>query len=70
MHREDEYKHLANDTRKRGYEQPNAQLRAQWEILAAAYEQLADQSKKMDDTEFSVTNAAPLPDIMSSGAVN
>jgi len=51
MHREDEYKHLANDTRKRGYEQPNAQLRAQWEILAAAYEQLADQSKKMDDTE-------------------
>jgi hypothetical protein len=28
----------------------NAQLRAQWEILAATYVQLADQSKKIDDT--------------------
>jgi len=34
MHREDEYKHLANSTRKRGGEEQNALLRAQWEILA------------------------------------
>ena len=50
MHREQEYKHLAHRTRKRGGEEENAQLRAQWEILAATYVQLADQSKKIDDT--------------------
>ena len=50
MHREDEYKHLANSTRKRGGEEQNALLRAQWEILAATYVRLADQSKKVDDT--------------------
>jgi hypothetical protein len=50
MHREQEYKHLADNARKRGGEEQNAQLRAQWEILAATYLQLADQSKKIDDT--------------------
>ena len=50
MHREQEYKHLADNVRKRGGEEENAQLRAQWEILAATYVQLADQSKKIDDT--------------------
>ena len=33
MHREKEYKHLAHNARKRGCEEQNAQLRAQWEIL-------------------------------------
>ena len=52
MHREHEYKHLADNARKRGGEEQNAQFRAQWEILAATYVQLADQSKKkkIDDT--------------------
>ena len=50
MHREHEYKHLAHRTRKRAGEEENAQLRAQWEILAATYVQLAEQSKKIDDT--------------------
>ena len=50
MHRENEYKHLARNTRKRGCEEQNAQLRAQWENLATTYVQLADQSKKIDDT--------------------
>ena len=50
MHREHEYKHLADNARKRAGEEENAQLRAQWEILAATYVQLADQSKKIDDT--------------------
>lgn len=51
MHREDEYKQLANNARKRGGEEQNAQFRAQWEILAATYVRLADQSKKkINDT--------------------
>jgi hypothetical protein len=50
MHREHEYKHLAANARKRGGEEQNAQFRAQWEILAGTYLQLADQSKKIDDT--------------------
>jgi hypothetical protein len=50
MHREQEYKHLADSARRRGGEEQNAQLRAQREILAATYLQLADQSKKIDDT--------------------
>ena len=50
MHREHEYKYLADNARKRGGEEQNAQIRAQWEILAATYVQLADQSKKIDDT--------------------
>ena len=50
MRRENEYKQLAERTRKRGCEEQNAQLRAQWEILAMTYVQLADQSKKIDDT--------------------
>jgi hypothetical protein len=40
MHRENEYKHLAHNTRKRGCEEQNAQLRAQWEILATTYSSL------------------------------
>ena len=50
MHREHEYKYLADNARKRGGEEQNAQFRAQWEILAATYVQLAEQSKKIDDT--------------------
>ena len=50
MHRKNEYKHLAHLTRKRAWEEQNAQLRAQWESLATTYVQLANQSKKIDDT--------------------
>lgn len=50
MHREKEYQHLAHNARKRGCEEQNAQLRAQWEILGETYLRLADQSKKIDDT--------------------
>jgi hypothetical protein len=50
MHREQEYKHLADNARKRGGDEENAQLRAQWEILATTYVHLANQSKKIDDT--------------------
>ncbi len=50
MHREQEYKRLADNALKRGGEEQNAQIRAQWGILAATYVQLADQSKKIDDT--------------------
>ena len=50
MHREKEYKHLAQNARKRAGDEENAQLRAQWEILATTYVHLADQSKKIDDT--------------------
>jgi hypothetical protein len=57
MHREHEYKHLADSTRMRGCEEQNALLRAQWEILAATYV-LADQSKKIDDTS---TYYDPIP---------
>ncbi len=49
MHREQEYRQLADNARKRGGEEKNAQFRAQWEILGATYIQLADQSKKIDD---------------------
>jgi len=50
MHsREKEYYHLAHNARKRGGEEQNAQLRAQWEILGETYVRLADQSKKIDD---------------------
>jgi hypothetical protein len=50
MHREQEYKHLAQNVLKRAGDEENAQLRAQWEILATNYVHLADQSKKIDDT--------------------
>jgi hypothetical protein len=50
MRREDEYRYLADSARRRGGEEKSALLRAQWEILAATYVQLADQSKKTDDT--------------------
>ncbi len=50
MRREDEYRYLADSARRRGGEEKSALLRAQWEILAATYVQLADQSKKIDDT--------------------
>ena len=50
MGREQEYKHLADNARKRGGEEQDAQLKAQWEILATTYVHLADQSKKIDDT--------------------
>jgi hypothetical protein len=46
MRREDEYRRLSDSTRRRGYEEQNALMRAQWEILSATYVQLADQSKK------------------------
>jgi hypothetical protein len=50
MHREEEYKYLAQNARKRAGDEQNAQLRAQWEILACTYVRLADQSKKIDET--------------------
>ena len=50
MHRKNEYKRLAHNTRKRAWEEKNAQSRAQWESLAPTYVLLADQSKKIDDT--------------------
>ena len=50
MHREHEYKYLADNARKRGGEEQNAQFGAQWEILAATYVRLAGQPKKFDDT--------------------
>ena len=60
MRREDEYRQLANSVRKRAGDEESALMRAQWEILAATYVQLADQSatmindarqsKKIDDT--------------------
>jgi hypothetical protein len=49
MHRENEYKHLAQNARKRAGDEENAQLRAQWEILATTYVHLAAQSKKIDE---------------------
>ena len=60
MRREDEYRQLANSVRKRAGDEESALMSAQWEILAATYVQLADQSatmindarqsKKIDDT--------------------
>ena len=50
MHRKNEYKRLAHNTRKRAWEEKNAQSRAQWESLATPYVLLTDQSKKIDDT--------------------
>jgi hypothetical protein len=50
MRREDEYRQLADNARRRGGEEQSAQLKAQWELLAATYVQLAGQSKKIDDT--------------------
>ena len=50
MRREFEYRNLADNVRRRGGEEKNALLRAQWEVLAATYGQMADQSKKIDDT--------------------
>ena len=45
-----EYRQLAADVLKRASKEQSALMRAQWEILAATYVQLADQSKKNDDT--------------------
>jgi len=56
MKREDEYKQLANDVLRRASAEHNAQLRAQWEILGARYMELANQSKKIGDTDY-----APIP---------
>jgi hypothetical protein len=50
MRREDECRQLANSVRRRAAEEKTALLRAQWEILVGTYIQLADQSKKIDDT--------------------
>ena len=56
MRREDEYRELANNVRKRAGDEESAVVRAQWEILAGIYVRLADQSakssqpKKIDDT--------------------
>ena len=41
---------FATPVEVRGGEEQNARRRAQWEILAATYVRLADQSKKVDDT--------------------
>jgi hypothetical protein len=37
MHTKNEYKRLAHNTRKRAWEEKNAQSRAQWESLATTY---------------------------------
>ena len=56
MWREDEFRQLANNVRKRAGDEESAVMRAQWEILASPYVRLADQSaktrqpKKIDDT--------------------
>jgi hypothetical protein len=50
MNREKEYRQLADSVRKRGWDEPNAQLQAQWEILAKTYVKLADQTKKIDSS--------------------
>jgi hypothetical protein len=50
MAREKEYRNLADSVRRRGWDEPNAQLRAQWEILTGSYMRLADQSKQTDDS--------------------
>jgi hypothetical protein len=49
-HRNAQKPHVLASYEKRGGEEQNAQFRAQWEILAATYVQLADQSKKTDNT--------------------
>ena len=51
MKRQEEYKQLAENVRRRAAEEQSAQLRAQWEILAARYVELADQSKKIDEND-------------------
>ena len=68
MHRENEYKHLARNTRKRGWEEQNGQLRARWESLATIYEQLADQSKKNVDTGNSYDPLDPTRTVWSSSS--
>ena len=56
MKRHEEYTHLKISVLKRAGEETRAVLRAQWEILAKTYEQLAHHStkkeglKKVDDT--------------------
>jgi hypothetical protein len=68
MHRRNEYKHLAHNTRKRAWEEKNAQLRAQWESLATTYVQLADQSKKIDDTGTSYDPLDPTRTVRPSSS--
>ena len=46
MRREDEYRELANNVRKRAGDEESAVVRAQWEILAGTYVRLADQTAK------------------------
>ena len=45
MRREDEYKQLANNVRKRAGDEESALMRAQWEILAGTYVRLADKKR-------------------------
>ena len=68
MDREHEYKHLADNARKRGGEEQNAQFRAQWESLATTYVQLADQSKKIDDTGTSYDPLDPTRTVRPSSS--
>jgi hypothetical protein len=62
MWREDEYRQLANNVRKRAGDEESAVMRAQWEILACTYVRLADQSaknrqpKKIDDPGYDELN--------------
>jgi len=51
MKRQEEYEQLAENVRRRAAEEQSAQLRAQWEILAARYVELADQSKKVEEND-------------------
>jgi len=58
MKRQEEYRQLADNVRRRAAEEQSAQLRAQWEILAARYVELADQSKKVEEND---TRYDPIP---------
>jgi hypothetical protein len=51
MKREQEYKKLADNVLKRAADEQNAQLKAEWEILAARYLELASQSKKIEEND-------------------
>ena len=58
MRREDEYRYLADSARRRGGEEKSALLRAQWEILAATYVQLA-RSIEEDRCHWHVLRSDP-----------
>jgi len=58
MKREQEYRKLAENVLKRAADEHSAQMRAEWEILAARYLALASQSKKIEEND---TSFDPIP---------